>query len=134
MSNIEKGSSAVPTILCLTAQSSPAGHAKHVPAPPVLYWPVGQMDVVADADPAGHAYPALHDPLHDAVPIAAVAPYKPAWQSTQVEAPARLYLPMAHWDAVADTDPAGHTYPAPHSPLHADDVSPPVAPYLPAGH
>ena len=33
--------------------------------PALLYVPAGHSTAVGDVDPAGHAYPAVHDPLHD---------------------------------------------------------------------
>ena len=51
----------------------------------------------------------------------------------QLEDPAELYLPIAHWAGVADVDPALHTYPAVQLPVHAAVVRPAVEPYRPAG-
>jgi hypothetical protein len=45
----------------------PAAQFVHTAAPLVLYLPAGHVWAVADVDPAGHAYPAVHIPEHDAV-------------------------------------------------------------------
>jgi hypothetical protein len=62
------------------------------------------------------------------------APYTPAGQGEHDPEPATLYCPVGHKDAVALVLPATQAYPAVQLPVHDDDVSPPVAPYLPAGH
>lgn len=43
----------------------PAGHGVHSPSPPGLNVPGPQLTAVAFVDPTGHAYPALHGPVHD---------------------------------------------------------------------
>ena len=96
----------------------------------------------------------MHAPLQfdDAKPV--VLPYRPPGHTLQLALPAKLYCPAAHANAVAFVDPAAHTYPAAHVPLHddtdrpvllpkwptshgplqLDDVSPNALPYRPAGH
>ena len=106
----------------------------HAPAPAKLYWPAGHGAAVALVEPVEHAYPAVHWPLHAAVPTAAVAPYRPAAHILHAPAPAKLYWPAGHAAAVELVDPAAHAYPAVQLPLHAGDVSPVVAPKVPAGH
>lgn len=49
-------------------------------------------------------------------------------------APTALNCPGPHNTAVALVEPAGHAYPAVHSPEQAAEVSPGVAPYTPPGH
>ena len=83
---------------------------------------------VAVVDPATHAYPAAHGPLHCAVdaPVAlpyrpashsplhagvdmpTLAPYDPAAQSLQSALPPTLYRPTPHTRAVALVEPGGH--------------------------
>ena len=95
---------------------TPAGHAVQPVEPAVLYCP------------------AAHCPPQAAVEDPAAAPYVPAGQGEHDPAPATLYCPAGHMDAVALVLPAGQAYPAVQLPLHADDVNPPVAPYVPPGH
>jgi hypothetical protein len=45
----------------------------------------------------------------------------------------RLYFPDGHSTDVADADPAGHAYPAVHTPVHVFTVRPAVEPNRPAG-
>ena len=52
----------------------PAGHRLHEPEAPVEYCPGAQMLAVALVDPAGHAYPAGHAPLHVGIVNPAAAP------------------------------------------------------------
>jgi hypothetical protein len=85
----------------------PAAHVAQLTAPARLYRPAGHASAVALVDPAGQVYPAVHAPLHSAVPTAAVAPNSPAGQSTHAVAPPKLYRPAGHATAVAFTDPAG---------------------------
>ncbi len=85
-------------------------------------------------EPAVLYCPAAHCPPHAAVGDPAAAPNVPAGQDEHDPAPATLYCPVGHKDAVALVLPATQAYPAVQLPLHDDDVSPPVAPYLPAGH
>ena len=75
-----------------------------------------------------------HAPLHAAVPKPATAPYSPTTQLLHDDDPATLYCPAGHTLAVAFVDPAGHAYPAGHTPLHAAVVRPELLPYTPAGH
>ena len=42
--------------------------------------------------------------------------------------------PVGHSSEVPEREPAGQTYPAPHTPLHVGDCSPDAAPYVPKGH
>jgi hypothetical protein len=134
------------------APYSPAAHRVHVPTPPTENRPGGHCTAVALVLPAGHAYPATHaplqpavvsagsapykpagqGPLHAAVGVASVAPYSPGAQSTQTNAPARLYLPLGHGACVADVDPGAHTYPGAQSAVHVEVYSPGAPPYLPA--
>ena len=100
------------------APYSPAAHRVHVPDPTPLYLPAGHIAAVALVDPALHTYPALHDPLHDAVDKPDVAPYKPDAHMLHVPDPAIEYCPAGHSTAVALTDPDGHAYPALHAPVH----------------
>ena len=62
------------------APYSPALQFVHVDAPATEYCPAGHIAAVGDTEPAGHAYPATHGPLHadDVKPVA--APYRPASQ------------------------------------------------------
>ena len=52
--------------------------------------------------------PAAHGAVHAAVLKPVVLPYSPALQWLHTLAPARLYLPSGHMDAVALVDPATH--------------------------
>jgi hypothetical protein len=52
----------------------PAAQSVHTAAPLRLYLPAGHVWAVADVDPAGHAYPAVHIPEHDAVEAPDVDP------------------------------------------------------------
>ncbi len=132
----------------------PTGHSVHAPAPTRLYCPAAQIAAVAMVDPAGQAYPSEHGPLHAAVvrpdtdpnvPAGhgavqaavgspGVSPYRPALQLLQVSARANEYVPSPQMAAVLLVDPAAHTYPAVHSPVHDSVVRPVVAPKVPAGH
>ncbi len=90
------------------------------------------MAAVELVDPATHAYPAVHAPLHAGAVSAGTAPNDPAGQITHTAAPAKLYRPAGQMAAVELVDPAMHAYPAVQSPLHAAAVSPVVAPKDPA--
>ena len=59
------------------APYSPALQFVHDDAPATEYCPAGHIVAVDDTEPAGHAYPATHGPLHadDVNPDA--APYRP---------------------------------------------------------
>ena len=113
---------------------SPALQFVHTPAPGPLYVPSGHSDAVDDTEPAAHTYPALHGPEHNADGSPALLPYVPAGHIEHDPDPDGANLPAGHWDAVADTDPATHAYPAEHSPLHPAVVRPVLLPYTPAGH
>ncbi len=135
------------------APKSPAGHGEHAPAPARLYRPAAQIAAVALVDPAGHAYPSEHGPLHAAVVRPAtdpnvpaghgavqaavgsprVSPYKPALQLLQVPAPRTLNFPTTQMAAVGLVDPATHAYPAVQLPLHEALGRPAVAPKVPEG-
>ncbi len=124
--------------------NTPAVQLVHSAAPPRLYRPGGHCTAVRVAEPAGHAYPAAHSPLHSgvvrpgsapnrppthsplqfAVPCANAAPNRPAAQALQVPAPGREYVPAGHTDAVALVDPAGHACPALQGPLHPAVLKP----------
>ncbi len=137
-----------------TAPYRPAAQLLQTPAPPKLYCPAGHTIAVALVQPAAHACPALHSPVHDddtrplmapyvpaghgavhaAVDRAGVAPYRPAAQLLQMPAPSRLYCPAGQMAAVALVDPATQKYPAAQLPLQLTDGRPAVAPYVPAGH
>ncbi len=109
-----------------TLNHLPAGQSVHTAAPARLYLPARHTDAVALVDPAGQEYPAVQGPLHAAVlrPTADTLNHLPAGQSLHDPAPARLYLPAGHTDAVALVDPAGQEYPAVQGPLHAAELRP----------
>ena len=50
----------------------------HTADPATLYWPVGHCIGVGDAEPDGHAYPALQLPSHDDDVAPWLEPYRPA--------------------------------------------------------
>ena len=128
----------------------PAVQLVHTPAPTREYCPAGHVTCLALVDPAGHANPAAHDPLHVATVTPADAPYKPAGHCpvqladvrplvlpnspsahwVHVPDPARLNRPSGHMDEVPEVEPAGQAYPAGHV-LHAAAVA---ALHCPAGH
>ena len=95
-----------------TTLKVPLGHGTQLPRPPALYVPAGQMAAVALAEPAGHAYPGTHGPLHAAEVRPEVLPKRPLGQSGHEPTPPLLYLPGPHSTAVGLVDPAGHAYPA----------------------
>jgi hypothetical protein len=123
----------------VVAPNFPAGHWVHADAPAREYWPAGQMEVVAEVDPAGHACPAEQLPVHDAEVSPAEDPYCPAEHSpvqsavvmpvdepylpaahwVQNAAPPREYCPAMHRAAVGEVDPAGQAYPAVQFPEQA---------------
>jgi hypothetical protein len=72
---------------------------------------------VAFGDPAGHACPGAHTPLHTP-PRAVLLLQVPAAQSAHTAAPSRLYRPAGQATDVATEDPAGHMCPALHSSVH----------------
>ncbi len=124
--------------------NTPAVQLVHSTAAPRLYRPGGHCTAVRVTEPAGHAYPAAHSPLHSgavrpgsapnrppghsplqfAVPSADALPNRPAGQALQVPAPGREYVPAAHTVAVALVDPAGHACPALQGPLHRAVLKP----------
>jgi hypothetical protein len=53
-----------------------------------------------------------HAPVHVETVMVMVEPKRPAGQSVQEPAAARLNLPTGHTDWVADVEPRGHEYPA----------------------
>jgi hypothetical protein len=110
----------------------PPGQSEHTAAPTRLYWPAGQVDAVALADPAGHAYPAVQAPLHTEDDRPATSPNLPPEQGMH-DAADRLYWPAGQIEVLV-VDPEGHAYPAVQTPLHIDDDKPAVPPNLPAGH
>ncbi len=64
-----------------------------LPAPAKLYCPTGQMEAVADVDPTGQEYPAVHAPLHVDDVRPGEPPHTPGPHGTQAEVPPRPYLP-----------------------------------------
>jgi hypothetical protein len=114
--------------LVVTLNQVPAGQLLHDPAPARLYCPAGQIDTVELVDPAAHAYPGVQGPLQTAVlrPSAVTLCQVPAGQLLQDPAPARLYCPAGHTDAVALVEPTPHAYPAVHSPLQTAVLRPSV--------
>ena len=96
------------------APDLPATQGVQPPAPVRLYCPAAHCVAVGVDDPRGHAYPAVHDPVHPAVARLEVDPYRPAAQLVQPTALPVLYVPTAH------------TF------VHVATVRPAVAPYLPA--
>jgi hypothetical protein len=112
----------------------PAGQLVHDDEPTGLNFPTGHIVTEALVDPTGHAYPALHGPLHVDTFILAVSPYRPARQLEHDAAPDRLYVPMGHAATVSLVDPAGHVYPAAQGLVHADEFIPLTEPDRPAAH
>jgi hypothetical protein len=120
----------------------PAGQFVHTAAPPKLYCPTPHTDAVADVDPAGQAYPAVHWPLHagdvrpgtapklpalhmpvqPATVMPAVAPYRPAAQAPlHAAVPSAVVLPYCPaGQGVQAEDPAREYWPAPHGVAVAD--------------
>jgi hypothetical protein len=90
------------------------------------------MDWVAEVDPAGQVYPALHTPGHAAAVLPGVADHRPASQGLQDPQPAELYCPAGQMDWVAEVEPYQQAYPALHTPGHAAAVLPGVADHRPA--
>ena len=110
----------------------PAAHTLHDPDPLKLYHPAPHTIAVAEVLPAGHAYPAVQFPEHDAVDSPTVAPKVPAGhdpvhcdeispvedpkvpagQGLHVQAPPVLYVPALHIAGVAVIDPATQKWPA----------------------
>ncbi len=98
-----------------------------------LYCPGGHVPWVADADPGGQKYPAVHVPEHADDGKAAEAPNLPSGHSSHAPAPPRLYEPGGHCTAVDDVLPAGHACPEVQFPLQANEDSPAEDPKVPAG-
>jgi hypothetical protein len=135
------------------APNLPALQFVHRPDPIRLYFPAEHMVAVGEVLPATQAYPAVQFPVHDAfvspglspylpashgplqlaVVRPALDPYNPALQFVHTPDPDTLYVPGGHSDAVDDTEPATHAYPALHGPEHDADGSPALLPYVPAG-
>ena len=65
------------------APYSPAAHAVHVPDPDKLKAPGGHCSAVELVEPAGHAYPAVQFPSHDAFVSPREAPKLPAGQAAE---------------------------------------------------
>ena len=61
----------------VTPPYRPAAHALHAATPPREYWPVAHTAAVALMDPATHAYPGVHGPVHSDVVKPVDAPYRP---------------------------------------------------------
>jgi hypothetical protein len=106
----------------------------HAPAPLKEYFPARHSVAVAFEDPAGHAYPAVHEPVQLDVVRADVAPYTPAGQTTQLLAPTNEYLPGGHATTEPLVEPGGQMYPAEHTPEHVAVVAPEPDPKYPAAH
>ena len=70
---------------------SPALQLLQDPAPASEYLPTRQIAAVGVTDPATHAYPAVHSPLHAALGRPVVAPNVPAGHDVHTPAPDRLY-------------------------------------------
>ncbi len=81
---------------------------------------------------AGHAKPALQNPVQEELDSPARDPYSPAAQSEHDPAAPKLYLPAGHVVAVELVELAGQAYPGEHAPSQLEFVCPGVAPYLPA--
>ena len=105
----------------------------HAPCPPTLYRPTPQTTAVALVDPAGQAYPALHDEVQ-AVPLPVVLLHLPPAQSVHDMAPKELYFPAGHDAAVALVDPASQKYPALHNPVQDGLESEVLPPHRPSPH
>ena len=56
-----------------------------------LYCPAGHTTAVGEDEPAGHAYPCEHTPLHDGEVARTDEPYVPALQGRHELALALLY-------------------------------------------
>ena len=126
----------------------------HNAAPSSLNVPAPHMAAVALVDPSAQTYPAwqgpthaleiwpsaspyrpaLHKPLHAAVVRPVSQPYVPGAHGVQSPDPATLYVPDGHSTAVELVLPAGHAYPALHTPLHDADGKHVSLPYVPPGH
>ena len=99
---------------------SPMEHAVHAVAPAREYWPAEHATAVALVDPAGHAYPAWHEPEHVDDVRPAVAPNLPA-----------SHTPLHNCDVrpvVLPNNPAGQL------PLHTELLSADALPYTPTPH
>jgi len=111
----------------------PGSQLEQDTAPEPLYCPAGHWVTVGDVDPAGHVYPAVQSPVHDAVVRPVVEPYLPAGQLVQVALPPVLYCPATQIDCVEIEEPVGQKYPGLQSPVQLLEVAPGF-PYLPAVH
>jgi hypothetical protein len=118
-----------------------------------LYSPGWHGTEVPLVEPAGHRYPALQLPVHDAEVRPGAPPYKPAGHSPlqlAVERPVELpyvpkgqlvhapappteYVPRGQSTAVELVDPAGQLKPAEQLPLQATEPRAGVAPNSPGG-
>ncbi len=65
--------------------------------------------------------------------IAVVFPKRPGTQSVHTPAPAKLYLPREHVNAVALTEPSTHAYPAVQAAVQLEVLIPVELPKRPAG-
>ncbi len=70
---------------------------------PALHGPSHSGDVSPAPDPN---LPAPHGPEHDETFKPLDDPYRPGVQALQLPAPAKLYVPTGHTDAVAVDEPA----------------------------
>ncbi len=85
------------------AEEEPAGHeypAKHGPSHDEL---VAEFESSLELN-----RPALQGPVHEALPMASVAPNRPDGQKMQLELPPKLYLPARQLSAVPDVVPGRH--------------------------
>jgi hypothetical protein len=71
--------------------NTPALQLVQAPDPPNANRPTGHMDAVALVDPDTQKYPAVQLPLQPALPMAAIAPNRPAAQLVQATDPPTLY-------------------------------------------
>ena len=99
-------------VMPLTFPNRPAGHgAVHDAAvsPVALpYEPIahGPEQVEVDKPTTAPNVPTGQGPVHAADVRPAVAPYRPAPHALHAAAPAPLYWPVGHWNAVAFVEPA----------------------------
>jgi hypothetical protein len=116
------------------APYSPALQLVQAEDPSGANCPAGHNTALEFTDPAGHAYPSRHLPLHDEVDIPTEEPNCPPGHRPHCPAPTKLNVPIGHSNAVAFVDPSRHAYPAVQFPEHTEDVSPDIDPNVPAGH
>jgi hypothetical protein len=95
-----------------TVLKVPPGHSEQLPTPPPLNVPGPHRTAVALVEPAGHAYPGEHAPLHAALVRPKAPPKVPPGHIGHAATPPVLYWPRAHTTAVVVVDPVGHAYPA----------------------